>query len=165
MAGLIGENDSMPTDPSMRCVAEAFNNGTVLVNLANSLQGNSIPAKYAKPSNMAFKRMEAINMFINFCRSYGVPDHELFETVDLYEQQNMVQVMTCLESLARKAKSKGGPGFGPKEATKNERNFSQEVLDQSKSALPLNSSGTNKGASQSGMSFGNRRHVTNDGKF
>ncbi|CAD5117792.1 DgyrCDS6544 [Dimorphilus gyrociliatus] len=165
MQELIGNNNSFPEAADSSCIGKAFNDGTILVTLANAIQENAIPAKYAKPSTMAFKKMEAINMFIQFCRNYGVPDHELFETVDLYEEQNMVQVMTCLESLARKAKSKGGPGFGPKEATKNQRNFSQEVLDQSKSALPLNSSGTNKGASQSGMSFGNRRHVTNDGKF
>ena len=51
---------------------------------------------------MTFKQMELINKFIDVCKSLGVPDHECFATVDLYEEQNMNQVITCIAALMRK---------------------------------------------------------------
>ena len=51
---------------------------------------------------MAFKKMECINNFCESARAYGVPNEENFQTVDLYESQNMWQVIICLQALARK---------------------------------------------------------------
>ncbi len=49
-------------------------------------------------------------------------------------------------------------GLGPKLASANPRNFSDEVLNQSKSILPQQA-GFTGGANQSGMSWGRRREI------
>jgi len=41
---------------------------------------------------MAFKMMENIGKFLEFCDTLGVPKTDLFQTVDLYENQNIPQV-------------------------------------------------------------------------
>ena len=44
--------------------------------------------------------MENIGKFLTFCeKSLGVPKLDLFQTVDLYEKQNMAQVLWVLEKL------------------------------------------------------------------
>lgn len=46
--------------------------------------------------------MENINNFLEAARSMGVPAQETFQTVDLWERQNLNSVVTCLQSLGRK---------------------------------------------------------------
>lgn len=53
-------------------------------------------------SKMAFKCMENINCFLEACRKFGVPNQELFQTVDLWEKQNLNSVVICLQALGRK---------------------------------------------------------------
>ena len=48
--------------------------------------------------------------------------------------------------------------FGPKEATENKRNFSEEQMKAGQNVIGLQM-GTNKGANQSGMNIGNTRHI------
>ncbi|EDQ90254.1 uncharacterized protein MONBRDRAFT_3432, partial [Monosiga brevicollis MX1] len=69
---------------------EALKDGTTLCALANAIQPGAI-AKVNK-SSLAFKQMENINQFVDFARSKGVRSDDLFQTVDLYEGSNMVQV-------------------------------------------------------------------------
>lgn len=52
----------------------------------------------------------------------------------------------------------GKPSIGPKEAEKNERMFSEETLKAGQSIIGLQM-GSNKGANQSGINFGNTRHM------
>ena len=51
---------------------------------------------------MAFIQMENISKFLGACEKYGVAKTDLFQTVDLYEGQNMPAVLTGLMALARK---------------------------------------------------------------
>ena len=51
-----------------------------------------------------------------------------------------------------------GPVIGPKESTQNKRQFSEEQLQEGKKVIGLQM-GTNKGASQAGMNFGQARHI------
>lgn len=51
---------------------------------------------------MAFKCMENINAFLEASRDLGVPAQETFQTVDLWERQNLNSVVICLQSLGRK---------------------------------------------------------------
>lgn len=78
---------------------EALKSGVVLCNLVNALS----PGKIARVNkqNMAFKQMENIAAFIDAVKTMGVPDHENFLTVDLYEGKNMRQVYLCVMSLKR----------------------------------------------------------------
>ena len=67
------------------------------------MQPGTIPkSRYAKAVKLPFKKMELIGNFIEGIKTFGVPDYENFTTVDLYEEQNLVQVLTCLQSAGRK---------------------------------------------------------------
>ena len=57
--------------------------------------------KYNK-MKVAFKQMENISNFLTACEGYGVHKTDLFQTVDLYENQNMVKVVSTIHALGRK---------------------------------------------------------------
>ena len=103
--------------------------------------------------------MENINLFLLQLDKLGVPKHEQFQTVDLFENKNIIQVIDSFYSLSRHASKNGFKGelLGPKLADKRECNFSQEQLNQGQSILTLQTSGNLNGATQSGMVFGGRR--------
>ncbi|KAJ1557651.1 Muscle-specific protein 20 [Cladochytrium tenue] len=105
----------------------------------------SEPVKIAT-SKMPFKQMENIASFLNRVERLGVPAHDRFLTVDLYEAKNLDQVVNCIFALSRHAAAKGfdGPVLGPKLANKNERNFSEEQLAQSRMIVPKLMSFTSK---------------------
>jgi len=48
--------------------------------------------------------MENINNFLAVAVSIGVPSQETFQSVDLWERQNLNSVVICLQSLGRKVK-------------------------------------------------------------
>ena len=68
--------------------------------LANVMQPGII--KRVQESKMAFKCMENINSFLEAAKTFGVPSQELFQTVDLWERQNLNSVVICLQALGRK---------------------------------------------------------------
>ena len=99
----------------------------------------------------AFLLMENVQSFLAAAKKYGVPDEEVFQTPDLFEARNLSQVALCLFSLGRATQKHPeftGPQIGPKMATKNERNFSDEQIRQGRDATIGLQSGTNVGASQ-----------------
>jgi hypothetical protein len=152
----------------MREVEKQLRNGQLLVKLAKIIQqGTPKPPEKArkmtlKPNTLSapFKQMENIQVFLNFCENYGVPKNALFQTVDLFEGRNMAQVLACLQLLGSEAQrnSFNGATIGPKPQEKNIREFSDEQLRAGQSIIGLQA-GTNKCASQSGMSMGGVRHV------
>ncbi|XP_067945542.1 muscle-specific protein 20-like isoform X2 [Watersipora subatra] len=146
----IGESFDTSGDSSN--VHQQLKNGQRLARLVNVISPGKISAKMIDGAKMTFKQMELINKFIDVCKQLGVPDHECFATVDLYEEQNMNQVITCIAALMRKF------GLGPKESTENKRDFTDEQLKAGQSVIGLQM-GTNRGASQAGMSFGKARHI------
>lgn len=91
-------------------------------------------------------------------KQLGVPAQETFQSVDLWERQNLNSVVICLQSLGRKAHTFGKPSIGPKESDKNVRNFSDEQMRAGQNVISLQY-GSNKGATQSGINFGNTRHM------
>lgn len=107
---------------------------------------------------MAFKCMENINLFLEAAVKFGVPRQETFQSVDLWEKQNLTAVLMCLQSLARKASKYGLRSLGPKEAEANVRQFSEDQLRAGDTVISLQY-GSNKGATQSGINFGNTRHM------
>ena len=46
------------------------------------------------------KQMENISFFLQAAEAYGVPRHNLFQTVDLSEGQNLAQVQTGLYNVS-----------------------------------------------------------------
>lgn len=137
---------------------EQLKNGQLLCRLINGLQPDTIAEKRINQSKFAFKCMENISLFTEACIRFGVPKEETFQSVDLWERQNLTSVLVCLQSLARKASKFGKKALGPKEAEPNKREFSDEQLAQSATVISLQY-GSNKGATQSGINFGNTRHM------
>lgn len=76
-----------------------------MINLLSFRLVNNIKPGIVKKVNqnaMAFKCMENINAFLEAARELGVPAQETFQTVDLWERQNLNSVVICLQSLGRK---------------------------------------------------------------
>eukprot|EP00834_Sanchytrium_tribonematis_P004275 NODE_201_length_13147_cov_1.076104.p8 type:complete len:219 gc:universal NODE_201_length_13147_cov_1.076104:5207-5863(+) len=101
--------------------------GIVLLKLMSKITGNEYKIE---KSTLAFKQMENITRFLNEAKKVGVPDMEIFVTLDLYEAKNLNKVIECIGSLARNAHQKGYsvPLLGPKLADANVRHFSDEKL-------------------------------------
>lgn len=133
--------------------------GTVICRAANAIEDRIAPFK---KSNMPFVQMENIASFLRAAERIGVPHHELFETVDLYEQKDPVQVFITIRALSRYAHKKNPaiPVIGPK------------LVDPSRAKSPAKQVeipawntrqyGYMGGASQGteGVVFGSRRDIT-----
>ena len=130
--------------------------GVTLCKLINKLSPNSVPK--INSTQAAFKQMENINFFLTACEGMGCLRSDLFQTVNLYEGTNMAQVLLGIYALGRKAHKLGLKGIGPKEADKNERQFTEDQLRAGEGTIGLQA-GWNKGASQSGQNFGKTRSI------
>mmetsp|Transcript_17286 Transcript_17286/g.45068 ORF Transcript_17286/g.45068 Transcript_17286/m.45068 type:complete len:185 (+) Transcript_17286:62-616(+) len=139
-------------------LSDWLHDGVILCEALNALNPGSV--KKVNASKMAFKQMENISNFLAGASSYGMLPTDLFQTVDLYEAKNMVQVIDTIHALGRVAQKNGfkGPVIGAKMSEKNERNFSPEQLKAGDGIVGLQA-GFTKGANQSGMNFGNTRHL------
>jgi hypothetical protein len=137
---------------------EALKDGVYLCKLINTIQPGSV--KKVNTTKMAFKQMENIGNFLTGCENFGVPKTDLFQTVDLYEGQNIPQVITGISALARKvgAKRPDLPTIGPKEAQGEKREWTEAQLKEGQNVIGLQM-GSNKGANQSGMTFGQQRQI------
>lgn len=89
-----------PTD-----FAEALRNGQTLCQLANKIQPGSI--KKINKMKTPFMMMENIGWFSDFVRAFGVQQEYGFVTVDLFEKQNVNQVLIALKWLKIEAEKKG----------------------------------------------------------
>ena len=96
-------------------------------------------------------------------RKYGVPDEEIFQTADLFERRNIRQVTLCILALARVTQlhpEYEGPSLGPKMATENQRNFTEEQTRRMRDAQIGLQAGQASMASQAGHGgMGNTRHM------
>ncbi|KAJ3324912.1 Muscle-specific protein 20 [Boothiomyces sp. JEL0866] len=111
-------------------------------------------------SKMPFKQMENINNFLQAMDKLGVPKHDQFQTIDLYEGKNPGAVVDGIFAFARHAHKKGYTNvlLGPKLSDKHEVQFTEEQIQQGKTIVPMAMKGST-GANQSGMIFGARREV------
>ncbi|XP_056263023.1 transgelin-like [Pseudoliparis swirei] len=140
-------------------------NGIVLSKLINSLYATNKPIKTTKTSTMVFKQMEQISLFLKASENYGVTNTDIFQTVDLFEGKDMAAVQRTLMALGNLAVTKddgcykGDPNWFHRKAQENKRDFSEEQLTEGKNIIGLQM-GTNKGASQAGMtSYGQPRQI------
>jgi len=139
--------------------------GCVLGHLINSLYGASKPIKKVAVSGMAFKQMELISQFLGAAERYGVTKTDMFQTVDLWEGKDLAAVQRTLMALGSLAVTKddglyqGDPAWFHKKSAENRRDFSDEQLKEGQSVIGLQM-GTNKGASQAGMTgYGRPRQI------
>ncbi|KAK2703354.1 muscle-specific protein 20-like isoform X1 [Artemia franciscana] len=138
---------------------DILRDGTVLCKLMNKLSPGSIP-KFNQNGGQ-FKFMENISKFQEACKIYGVPEQDVFQTSDLWERKDVAMVTTTLFALGRttyKHPEWQGPWLGPKPASQNRRTFTEEQLRAGEAVIGLQY-GTNKGATQSGQSFGATRKI------
>jgi len=107
---------------------QEIKSGVVLCNLINAIR----PGCCKKPSSsrMPFKQMENIANYLEACATLGMPQHSSFQTVTLFEDQDIVPVITNLHALGAIAQKLGfeGPKLGVKLAEANTRNFTEEQL-------------------------------------
>ncbi|KAG1690965.1 Calponin-3 [Nymphon striatum] len=158
----------------------ALMDGLALCSLMNVLEPGSVPninkgmaifkqefIRNSVKANAEIYTRENIEFFLKACEKYGLKSHDLFQVNDLYEKKNPYTVVNCLYALGGLAQKKGfdGPTIGVKVSNKNVRQFSSEKLLQGKSVIGLQS-GTNRGASQSGMTaYGTGRQIIPDGSL
>lgn len=77
----------------------------MLCALINKIKPGSVPK--VNSSGGQFKMMENINNFQKGLKAYGVPDQDVFQTVDLYEKKDISQVTNTLFALGRAVSSLG----------------------------------------------------------
>jgi len=137
---------------------DALKDGISLGKLSNKLQPGSV--KKITTTGGGFALRENVSAFCTAARKYGVPDNELFQTVDCFEKKNIPQVTLSIHALGRYAQKHNfkGPTLGIKLAEENHREFTEEQMRASEGMIGLQA-GSNKGASQSGQSFGQTRHM------
>ncbi|CAG5121915.1 unnamed protein product, partial [Candidula unifasciata] len=105
-----------------------------------------------------------IELFCQKIQDFGVPENMSFQTDSLYEKTNLPQVVAAIRNFGIEAESR--PGYRgtriwPKKSEVNLRNFSEEQLRAGDGVINLQM-GSNKGASQRGMTFGKKRMITKD---
>ncbi|KAB7494395.1 Muscle-specific protein 20 [Armadillidium nasatum] len=133
--------------------------GQVLCRVINKLAPGSV--KKIHSSGSEFKFMENINNFTEACRKYGVPNTDLFQTVDLWEGKDFHNVIATLYALGRTTYTHPewpGPWLGPRPAEEQKREWTEEQLRASSNVIGMQA-GYNKGATQAGDHFGATRKV------
>lgn len=165
MNAILGES---PQEKGRKGFHQWLQDGLVLCRLMNSLKPGSVP-KTHDPSTVKLaamkknKEMENISFFLKAAENYGVGKTDLFQTVDLYEDQNMAQVQSTLYKLSGASMKNGysGPQIGVKIASENKRNMDEEKLREGRNVIGLQM-GTNQVASQKGMTtYGLGRQIVN----
>lgn len=147
-------------------VEKSLRNGQILVKLINKVyEGtpNLPPActgvkLKGNTSELAFKQMENIEIFLNAASKYGVQQNSLFPSSDLFDGKNMAMVLNTILQLGTECQRNGfsGPTIGPKPSEKHIVHFTHEQLKAGQGIIGLQA-GTNKCASQKGMKFGPRK--------
>ena len=146
-------------------VHEQLKSGVVLCNLANKISPGIV--KKINTGRMPFVQMENVNSFLVASKQLGVPDVDLFMTVDLFEAKNMVQVIQSIHALGRasqKVSGFAGPYIGVKLADAQKREWTEEQLRQGESFIPLQTAGSHGNANASGQFDSSREIVKGPGR-
>ncbi|XP_033214573.1 muscle-specific protein 20-like [Belonocnema kinseyi] len=138
---------------------DALRDGVILCRLMNKLQPGIITK--INTSGGDYKMMDNLNQFQKACVKYGVPDVDLFQAVDLMERKNIALVTNTIFAIGRatyRHPEWRGPCLGPKPSEENKRYFTEDQLRAGEAVIGLQA-GSNKGATQSGQSFGATRKI------
>ncbi|KAL0078626.1 calponin homology domain-containing protein [Phycomyces blakesleeanus] len=137
---------------------ESLKDGVILCKVIEKLVPGK--GKYRK-SAMPFVQMENISKFLSGAEALGVPKHDLFQTVDLFEKKNMTQVVDAVFAVSRYGYRAGTASrlLGPKLADKQQMNFSPEQLRAGDGMFNTFQYGNHKVPNQPRLSFGSRREI------
>ncbi|EGD73696.1 hypothetical protein PTSG_05404 [Salpingoeca rosetta] len=86
-------------------LGDALKSGQILCRAMNVLSPNSVPR--VSTSKLSFHQMENIGYFLSAVEGYGIRSSDSFQTVDLFERQNIPQVVRTLLHLKRIATQRG----------------------------------------------------------
>ncbi|KAL5486491.1 hypothetical protein EMCRGX_G018979 [Ephydatia muelleri] len=140
---------------------DGLKDGSYLCKVLNKLQPNLVPAKYELPSSQPFKQIEAVGKFLDGCKNYGMSEKDLCVTLDIQEKNNPNMGLATIIALGRQAQKNGytGPALGPKEAQPCPHEIDEQRIREGRNVIGLQM-GTNKGASQAGMTpYGHQRQI------
>jgi len=154
----------LPNVEVMDDVFKCLHDGQIICEVINVMYPGSV--KKINKGKQPFVQMENISNFVGACVAGGkCAKADLFTTPDLYEKGNIPQVVNglCAMAMLSHECGKDVPTYGPKKSTENKREFTEEQLKAGEHIIGLQS-GTNKGASQAGMSFGAGRQVVEQKK-
>jgi len=82
---------------------DSLKSGVMLCKLMNAVNNNVIHK--IGTGNAPFVQMENIGSYLKACQQLGLAQHDLFQTVDLYEAKNMGQVVNNILALKRKVET------------------------------------------------------------
>jgi len=125
-------------------LADGLHDGKVLCGLINQV----FPRAVTDVSNksMAFFQRENISKYIDACKNAGMNLGDLFDTQDLYDNKNIVNVINhfySFSSFARQhSNSFSGPYIGVKFSDKNAREFTDEQMNAGKNMASAQTSGS-----------------------
>jgi len=158
MEAVIDEGEVFINVEGMKKTCDALKDGVYLCKLMVALNPKLV--KKINNPKTPFRCMENIGNFLNACRVYGLVSTDLFQTSDLYDGTDITAVINTIHAVGRKAQQNnyGGPILGPRESTRNPREFSIEQLQEGQQLIGLQM-GSNKGANQSGLNFGKTRSI------
>ena len=126
--------------------------GVVLGKLVNAIKPGVCP----KPSDKqaAFHQMNNISNYLVACEALGVCKHDLFQTVALYENKDMMAVLANLQALGSAAqcvRGYRGALFGAKRADANVRNFSAATMTKGAAETTILGKGSHGCATAAGI--------------
>ena len=99
MAAWLQELSGLPVAATNEAELQAqLKSGAVLCRAANRMGANITSIS---TSDKMFEQISNIGKFLDFVKSKGVADRDLFVSTDLYENKDMRQVMIGLNSLGR----------------------------------------------------------------
>lgn len=158
MEAVIDEGEVFINVEGMKQTGDALKDGVYLCKLMEALNPKLI--KKINVPNAPFRCMENIGNFLKACREYGLVTTDLFQTSDLYDGTDITAVINTIHAVGRKAQQNNynGPILGPRESTRNPREFSAEQLQEGQQLIGLQM-GSNKGANQAGLNFGKTRSI------
>lgn len=118
------------TRPPSTSFGEWLQDGQLLCKVANVLSPKCCPK--INTSQMPFKRMENITAFIKACRAMGVNEKDVFSTIDLADQKDILTVQRCIENLGKAIKTTRpdfpGPWLGKGAEVKVKDDGKRQVL-------------------------------------
>lgn len=126
----------LSAEPSDAGLHGLFKTGELLCALVNVLRPGAVGR--VSSHNAPFQHRENIAQFLAAASALGVPDNELFDTPDLYEERNMRQVVICVHSLGRvshRVKGYTGPRLGKPIRHKVGRHSKSRFLVQTNGGL------------------------------
>jgi len=98
---------------------KSLKDGILLCKFVNKIKSGIV--KSISSQKIAFMQMQNINSFLSACKSLGVPKHDLFVTVDLFEEKNIpcvIDTIYSLGSILKESKDWTGPTIGKKDQKK-----------------------------------------------